>query len=199
MSTTKRARVDPSAVLHPRLRALAATDAALGPLAAAFGTRTPTPTAPATVEDTQLGVAVSTVPFPACVVRDVFDPAFLKRAQVRTRAHTPTHARMHALTHAVQEAFVRLPFELRSNDLYHFYQTADLAATNVRTRARAQPPLADPPPGLMLSLAQVPVLQQLRDALYSDAFVGLVSVLAGVPLDRGRLDVSGHRYPSAVG
>ncbi|KAI9142024.1 Oxoglutarate and iron-dependent oxygenase degradation C-term-domain-containing protein [Paraphysoderma sedebokerense] len=90
-------------------------------------------------------------PFQAGHLFDILDPAFLR---------------------SVKAELLSLPFTLKQNDLYNFYQTTqDLASI------------------------EQPFIKQLRETIYSDEFVGLLSSITGLKLDKSRVDLSGHRYP----
>ena len=87
-----------------------------------------------------------------------------------------------------------LQFNLKSNDLYHFYQTKDLISATVHPAPRQALPKQRPD---TWTGTQSPALRELREVLYSEAFVRLIGTIAGVTLNRN-MDMSGHRYPPAV-
>ncbi|EGF77838.1 hypothetical protein BATDEDRAFT_91279 [Batrachochytrium dendrobatidis JAM81] len=88
-------------------------------------------------------------PFRAVTLSSIFCPAFLSK---------------------VRSALLAQPFELKSNDLYHFYQSNDLKTTSD------------------------PVLATLRDTIYSLPFVKFIEEITGMKLSK-TVDLSGHRYP----
>jgi len=184
----------------------AATDAAVGRLAAAFRGRTDCD------ERAAVGIAVHGTPFPTCTIDGLLTPALLDRVQVRRNTLASEPRWRPSLTvgsvprflgHAgAQTELLALPRQPKSNDLYHFEQTPDLV--NVTVRRAPGAPRTCVGPGLTRVVAasgvcpsQSPALTQLRESLYSEAFVGLIGKLAGVALNR-QMDMSGHRYPPAV-
>ncbi|KAJ2754001.1 putative component of NuA3 histone acetyltransferase complex [Coemansia pectinata] len=72
--------------------------------------------------------------------------------------------------HSLKQELLTLPWHERSNDLYTFHQTDDLA------------------------LNPLPHIKALRDYLASDQFVTLMETLTGTELARGHLDIAAQRY-----
>ncbi|KAJ2033689.1 putative component of NuA3 histone acetyltransferase complex [Coemansia sp. RSA 922] len=72
--------------------------------------------------------------------------------------------------HSLKTELLTLPWHERSNDLYTFHQTDDLA------------------------LNPLPHIKALRDYLASDQFVSLMETLTGTELARGHLDIAAQRY-----
>ncbi|KAI8871476.1 hypothetical protein GQ42DRAFT_120727 [Ramicandelaber brevisporus] len=103
--------------------------------------------------DSKQAVRVASAPFPLCELQRLFTPD--------------------ACAALRDEVLSKPPFTLRSNDLYHFHQSIDLAN----------------------HMDSAPLLRQLHELVISDAFVGMVESLAGIQLVRGRADLSAHRYP----
>ncbi|RKP33497.1 Oxoglutarate and iron-dependent oxygenase degradation C-term-domain-containing protein [Dimargaris cristalligena] len=80
-----------------------------------------------------------------------------------------------ALLRQVRKELDSLPFQHKSNDLYEFYQSPDIATSAAQFR--------------------LPGLTQLKDIIYSPAFVQGMESLAGIRLNPNTVDLSAHKYP----
>ncbi|KAJ1972417.1 putative component of NuA3 histone acetyltransferase complex, partial [Dimargaris verticillata] len=74
----------------------------------------------------------------------------------------------------VRQELHKLPFQHKSNDLYEFYQSPDIATAAEAYRLQA--------------------LTQLKDTIYSVDFVRFMERLTGIALNHHTVDMSAHRY-----
>ncbi|KAJ1981475.1 putative component of NuA3 histone acetyltransferase complex [Dimargaris xerosporica] len=78
------------------------------------------------------------------------------------------------LLRQVRQELHKLPFQHKSNDLYEFYQSPDIATAAEAYRLQA--------------------LTQLKDTIYSADFVRFMERLTGIALNHHTVDMSAHRY-----
>ncbi|KAJ1658953.1 putative component of NuA3 histone acetyltransferase complex [Dispira simplex] len=80
-----------------------------------------------------------------------------------------------ALLFQVRQELKSLPFEHKSNDLYEFYQSRDIASSAAFYNLRG--------------------LTQLKNVIYSAQFVQFMENMTGIKLNHHTVDLSAHRYP----